>query len=279
MDSKNKIPFVYDGTALTRMFTMQRELMSTLEKKGKFFSTNSDLTLNLSNPPDQAFFREISGFLFEELFEAEEKIAAIIDYAINQPNHNMVKTDAYQLEIGQEIADCTHFMIELMILAGVDEYVLEKQLLDYLEQDGSILQFKNTKKPLEVTFELAKYNNIFFGRKAMGNTYKDLNFGRDEKYYTIYEKICAKCSVGMAKELDKLMLQFLRDFHKALRMLKKKPWRKGTSLDIKQFQTYIGEAWGTYICWLELMGFESQVVFDTYYVKHQVVLERLNTNY
>lgn len=279
MAESKPIPFVYDGTALTRMFSMQRNLIGILEKKGKFFHTNSDISINLELPPEQAFFREISGFFLEELFEAEEKIREIIDYALNQPHHTESKTCALQKDLGDEIADCTHFILELLLLSGINEDTLEKQIEEYLNEGTEELRFRNSHKPLETMFSLAQYNNIFYQRKGLANTYRDIIQGFPEERYTVYQKICAKCSHQLSDESNKLLLQLLRDIHKALRMLKKKPWRQGTSLNIKQFQSYMGEVWGTYICWLELLGFDTVVLFDTYFIKHQVVLERLTTNY
>lgn len=104
---------------LTKMFSQQREFMNLLKEKRNF----PEFPVDLSTKQGQKFVKSISHECMHELFESVQLLSDSKDHK------NSLSGDFNKEKFLEELADVTHYLIEIFILTGISpEQIYEAYL-------------------------------------------------------------------------------------------------------------------------------------------------------
>jgi len=94
---------------LNKMFSQQREFMNLLREKRNF----PEFPVDLSTKHGQKFVKSISHECMHELFESVQLLSDSKDHK------NSLSNDFNKEKFLEELADVTHYLIEIFILTGI----------------------------------------------------------------------------------------------------------------------------------------------------------------
>lgn len=94
---------------LNKMFSQQREFMNLLKEKRNF----PEFPVDLSTKQGQKFVKSISHECMHELFESVQLLSDSKDHK------NSLSGDFNKEKFLEELADVTHYLIEIFILTGI----------------------------------------------------------------------------------------------------------------------------------------------------------------
>ena len=94
---------------LNQMFSQQREFMNLLKEKRNF----PNFPVDLSTKQGQKFVKSISHECMHELFESVQLLSDSKDHK------NSLSGDFNKEKFLEELADVTHYLIEIFILTGI----------------------------------------------------------------------------------------------------------------------------------------------------------------
>jgi hypothetical protein len=94
---------------LNQMFSQQREFMNLLKEKRNF----PEFPVDLSTKQGQKFVKSISHECMHELFESVQLLSDSKDHK------NSLSGDFNKEKFLEELADVTHYLIEIFILTGI----------------------------------------------------------------------------------------------------------------------------------------------------------------
>lgn len=97
------------GDMLMEMFEQQREFMELLQKERGF----PQFPVDLSTKDGQLLLKDIAHNAMDELFEAIQILKAAKHHRVSAP------TDVDREKYVEELVDCLHYFIEVVIASGV----------------------------------------------------------------------------------------------------------------------------------------------------------------
>ncbi len=212
---------------LELIFARQRSLM---EKYHAIEKTNNllldpGIPVNIHHPLGQARLKDFAWRFTEELGEAS---AALVDH----PD--------IQLHAWEELADATHFLVELCILSGLSAH----------EVIGIPAEGESTDL-LTVLFETA------FSTEYEGGDLASLG---------------ARWHLASWHTTEWLA--------RAMNCLKQKPWKQTHILtDEPRYESYLRTTFSAFASLLITAGLDSQAIFDLYFKKSEVNRFRVRSNY
>jgi len=256
-------------TRLHTLFTAQRDYMSQLVSLGKL----PEYPLVLGTREGQDAIKQIGGYFIEELAEAHEKYLGIWDYV----NTNNSTAREVQVEYNEELADCLHFMLELLILANIDESAvmtfMEYSWSDYLPIDGEwdpwnslMVQVRRLNMAAGINYNLPGKSRFVVSPNGI-----EMPSNRAGGRLIGLETIEAS---------ERMLWQITYCLKLAENLLKNKPWRENNKqVDFKDYHAKIVYTFFNFLAYCEAMGCTADSLFDMYFYKHEIIFQRIKAKY
>lgn len=274
----DKIPLeVNTPNSLEGIFIKQRELMNLLISKNSMVPYPLDINLK----DNQSYIRNILAYAIQELSESYEVYKELVNQ-MNEAKKDNHKIYTLIVNFNEELADYFHFLIELVILCGLDENSITTYY-EKLLKDANVETFYNPNDLMKTALGYARYINSASGRILLAHTYYDLtpsiilHLNDRSKWILAAGK---RISPELLIIYESLMWNITHHAYIALNKLKKKPWREsGKDTDLQIFLEALIESWLYSFCLFDFAGHDSYSLYTTYNIKNAINIERINNNY
>jgi len=268
MSEQNPFDVVTKGKVLEEIFNLQEALLIGYIEKEKLPPYPVDLCIK----EHQILVKEMASRVIEELSEAFDVYLKIFESISN--NKPRMGLDAIVNSGAMEIADVTHFMIELLLYANVDAQAMF-MYYEYLLKEGELIPSLYDKDNLTKTaLMFARYRNI-----KENYTIRDYNVKMVTPVYEIkesYQNVFNRVHPKYLQDLQVMLWDFTHSLKKADNQLKNRAWRLAEKqTDVDKYQSQLMEAWLVFTQLLDFIGIKSEVVlYDIYKAKNIINLER-----
>lgn len=263
-DIKEKV--VYPGNkAFGSIFNLQKELLSHYI----IIEGLPSYPIDLNTKSSQNIIKDFTGRVIEELGEGFESYLIMLDMFHNGVDES--EMIPYLQNFNEEIADATHFWLELMVFSGYEIHSLISWISNYHIIKGKISDLLRTWFKLAeivVNQEVATskipcrwvikdhmlHDEFLRGGRQLGNNRRDImkKYLWDITYY----------------------LQIARN------TLKNKPWKQSEmTTDLNQYEYGISETTISFFKFLYFAGFTPESFYEIYYKKNMVNLFRIKSKY
>lgn len=260
------------------IFDNQAKLVDKYIEAGK----QGPYPAGLITKEEQAFIRELFGYLEEEIFEAYELIENMgIKLETTQPNQITKKeVEAHLITFNEEIADTLAFWVEIFIYTNITADTLKEYYEVMFEQMdlGALLDKDNT---INMVFSFAKniialsnrVNPRIIQSQAHNLRYhhRDLDIPRNFNVGGNF------ISTGIVKLSEHYIFHSIKHLKVARNCLKKKYWREnGEEPNYDKFHNNLIEAFLNYSVFLLANGYEtSEQLVDIFMYKNNINLNRI----
>lgn len=219
-----------DGDMLASMFKRQRELMIKYHDIEKRNGVGSGAILpdvfNIDDPRCQYICKDFAWRVTEELVEAMDA----------DPTH--------QAHVWEEAADALHFLLELLIMNGIDD---EK--------------FLSELKQIEPYATRIKFHH-------------DLGYRMEDHLSSIYDAITS------AMDPIRDAWAVVRELGRAMNCLKNKPWKQThMETDVLKYQRHLIMSLVRWIAFARSLKMTAMNIYDLYFRKSEVNKFRIKSSY
>lgn len=236
----------------------QRAYIVRLIKLGKLPSFYDDVAFNLDDPNHQTLIRDIVGFWFEEMAEAEDSLYNLYTRMKEHEELDFIKESLK--DYNEEVADVMCFYLEIMDLIGLKD----NDIRMYTEALVSAMPQYNpattrTADILNMTFKLGEQAVALFLTAdhpmwtISSHNYKDTV--AEEDYTTHGARLLGYDNYSYHK---KDTYASLIGMGKALNTLKNKPWKTyETPTDVNTLKLKVTQSFLEFIASLAYLGFRD----------------------
>lgn len=244
-------------TPLKRMWAQQTTLVDKYVENQK----QGPYPMTLEDKPNQAFLRELFGFLEEELFEAYEHLETMGLALHTILPRDLGKPDVanYLKEFNEEIADTMAFFIEIFMYIGYDEQTVHDYYTTMLEQ-MDMLDLDMGPDTLQTSINYSKmilgykYHKNFDGFKV-GAVNLLFHNPVEVPEMLIAGNYISDTIVNISREY---LFHSIKHIKRATNCLKMKYWREnGEGVNYEKFYAQLMEAWLNYMVVLYINGYLS----------------------
>ena len=258
------------------MFKHQEKLMEVYKERGRIPSWTDK-----SVKENQEFIKGLIGSFIEESIEAFTKYEEAYLYfhhdAGSEPLKMLDKLKVLIKDFNEELADCTHFFIEILIYLGI----YPEDLKAYYEKLGKEkgLPHITGSDPLRDAIEYATYVNVAVtyinNLGTTGNMYKIIRDTEGDPSLQAGRSMSTSMYENQAKLLFKCTVYLKR----ASNAMKAKHWRESREIDIDSVHNNIMEAWLYFFCYLSLVDCTGLSLYVNYLKKNKQNLERIKNGW
>lgn len=258
---------------LTDMFQKQRLLM----EKYIILEDLPPYPLDLSLRKNQKLLKSFAYRVIEELGEAYDHLA--FAYGAISTNHGEEAQEAIIL-YNEEIADATHFLLELMIFSGINEHDIYQWVMRFIIDNP---KFDGLMTPINL---LASFLNVgeYFNQQD-GKPYNK----RDRSLFVIFPEVdCVeepenmggrRLSPKVVGDHEELLWATTYRLTKAMNCLKARDWHRKEEVvsNLIQYNELLMEA---FIMFWRLMSYTGKTelsIYNSYVKKNLINFERLKT--
>jgi NTP pyrophosphatase (non-canonical NTP hydrolase) len=259
------------GQGFELLFERQLITMEVLKTQNKI----GDFPFNLNEKAGQKKIREYVGYLVEELTELHESYERVVTLHLSNAPHKDIKDSL--VEVNMEAADCLHFYLEILIMAGIDLETIKEFIYTGLKEENLYEAFSfNESNLLKSIFQYAASVNVNEGKHLNKRNYylfPTLDFDYEHKAGS---KISPEYTLIYAQE----SFTIISKLFKALSLLKKKEWRdSGADTDLHEFHSRLLLSFMYLIGYFDLLNLNETSILANYIIKNEIVLNRLKENY
>jgi NTP pyrophosphatase (non-canonical NTP hydrolase) len=246
------------------MFKAQEALISKYVELGRM----PKFPVQLSSREGQKVMKELGGYLIEELSEMhEEYLKLYLCVDLNMQSEVSGTFDDFK----EEMADCLHFVFEILIYAGIS-------------YEG-LLNLINSYSPLESSLNMETTEFDWSSLFNWANRYNANEVPPIEKT-TLYKISTDKgfWPMGISPQTIEIQCQFLWNIthwsKKADMYLKNKPWKATQQpIDVLAYEQTLFQLFLMFIRTAQYFGFTAEMLFGYYMRKNEKNLERIKNNY
>lgn len=263
---------------LYKALKAQRSFMDYLVEKGKLFNPDD---FAITQKESQKVLRELAGFFLEEISEAYEEWAYLLDgnsvLLYQNPTAFKESLQAFNLEL----ADALAFLLEMWLFLGINQNDIQRVVGDKLEE-------------LEVTYNDKEtcWKNIF----TLAHLYNQqwgfysLVSARDTVLLPLIPDIGDKpheyqagrrLHVGNKTLISSIHWSLTNEVLKTLSNLKAKPWRE-SEVDLPELklkEAFIVDIGLSFFQILDLYGATQESTFLNYITKNEINFQRQKEGY
>lgn len=268
---------VNNPKSLGIIFEKQRALMDTLITKNSMVPYPLDINLK----ENQSYIRNIMAYAIQELSESYDVYSELVNH-MEQAQKDHHKIYKAVVDFNEELADYFHFLVELVILCGLDESSINTYY-EKLLKDANVETLYFPDDLMKTALGYARFINGNAGRILLGHKFYDIKPIIGIHFNSRSEWILAagrKVSPDLLNIYDGLMWKIVHHSYTAMNKLKKKPWREsGPTTDLQTFLEALMEAWLYSFCLFDFAGHTDYSLYTTYKIKNHINIERINNNY
>lgn len=258
-------PIEYREEPFQVVWRKQTKLMEAYKAAGRL----SQWPIDINNPKSEAFYRELFGFLEEEIIEASEQVDLLLDTLEN----NKEGAKNVLIDLNEEVADALHFWIETFIFLSFMPRSFEKYYEDlsaqyYLNSGrGDIfkLAFQFSENYLRKEGKLAELSGA--------STYTV------EMEPLPYEQAGSRISLESKELYESLTLKTIKHLQLAKNCLKNKYWKsKEYEVNVALFNQHLMEAWIYWTMSLVALGLRPAALIQNYLLKNKINHNKISTH-
>ena len=262
---------------LAEMFRLKKVFIELLKEK-------EDLThypFDLGVKENQEIIKDFVGRITEEFFEAHQVMDQIMVF-VNEPMIIMTpETEDLILglifDYNEELADLTHFMVEILILCGVGVHHIQKYYSALCE-------------PMQVEYDdigdndLDKIAYINRNMNILGYLYAGsrvgLSFERKLSMHTMNIPYYTRGGMNLTNDTYssalKMQLECIYNLNKVRMQLKMKKWRDNQeSLNMEAVTNFLLMAFDSMMRYFDLVGYNHNSIIICYLKKDAINITRL----
>lgn len=272
-DIKENPPFIEDGTHLTKIFQLQKELLDgyiKIEDLPKY-------PINIHIKANQLLIKDFSSRIVEELAEAHESYKEMISL---QDNGRVDEMIPFLQNFNEEIADAIHFFIELLIYINIEADDIMAYYENVLKGRNMVDAFFFRANQLKTIFTYARQCNVDDPEIWAINKLPAYQIKVGDNNDSLLLSGGSKLSPALDLSLDILFWRISYHLNIARNFLKNKPWKQTQMLaDIPRFQNQIMEAWLAFMKMIDYIGIDQDAFYTLYFKKNRVNKFRQESNY
>ena len=242
---------------------------------------------NINSKESQALIRDFIGRVTEELSESWEKyllvreefervrptiISFINSKDSKEDESGLMKLRQLLIDFNAEIADVTHFLVEVLIYSNIGPEELRKWVQktcpDIVNEKPDIVDW------------MSRIACIFYGTDGINRKYLYLPF-EDEPLIAGAKKVAIGSSYDMESTVyPSAMWNIIYQLNLAKNCLKNKPWKqKEVETDIDKYQQGLARAFFNFCHLLGLLDINSEGLYRIYHHKNLENKNRIKTKY
>lgn len=256
-----KGPVEYTGNPFEVVWAEQIKLMQAYKDAGRL----SEWPVALQPKENQKFYRELLGFLEEEIIEASWEAHELLNLAkSNQSTHEKL------VMLNEEIADSLHFWVEVFIYLGLvvrdfQEYYAAMHDRFYLnKREGDIL---------ELAFQFA----ISWGNKNI-KLDPSLCFSL-AAMPECYEMAGRLIGPDVLEAYEKYTFKSVQAIQLAKNCLKSKQWKgREYEVNVEKFNEFLMEGWLNWILSLSILRLRPLALTQNYLQKNRINHDKIKTH-
>ena len=255
--SNKEVAKLYDGKRLEEIFKLQEKLM-------KLYLSTGDIPawpLAINDKDNQKFLRAFVSRLVIELSEAYTEYKKIYQQGYIENNSAMI--DQAIKEFNLEIADCTHFFIELYVLVGltVDDFKIYYH--QHLKAKGLVDTYNYDANVLRTIMSYARHENLFDMLYSAPQGYKLLMEDAAMPDYTY--QAGRRLAGDSPTQLAVLLWHVVNTYSEVINLLKKKGHRTNSpDTDNVGFRNKLLEASISLFRAYDFMGLDEYGIWEGY---------------
>lgn len=268
-----EIPKIVDGNGFSQMFSMQKEILkSYIAIEGL-----PEYPIDINSKSGQKLLKGFVQRYTEELSEAFDELEMAFE-AMSENNQKGAQENIRNYNT--EIADSMHFLLEILIYTGMEEEMIMEKLCNQLNEHGygNIIQEGDCLRTLIDT-------GVFLNNLA-GYNKKGVN-SQAFRVFNQMETIHDPSIMGGAYINQEIILlhstylwQITHKINKTVNELKNKDWSQTEKLvNTTSFYEKLLDTLIVISQYLDIANINILGVFNSYYLKNQVNLERIKNKY
>ena len=275
-DIKENPPMIEDGTGLSKIFQMQRELLGHYMK----IEGMPPYPIALNSKEDQLLIKDFIGRVIEEMAEGMESFGEMIVIVLGNNDEEKMLINHLQ-NFNEEMGDSLHFLVELLIYANIDENDIAKFYeLKLKKENLTDIYGYGGEDTLKTCLAYARYTNLkanFFDAdyKLAKRIMSDEEITEKE-----YLRAGSRISRNIYINMEILMWRVTYWLNISRNFLKNKPWKQTNMLtDTKRFHEAVMSAWFAYFELMDYIGMTPWSLFTVYFKKNRINLFRITSKY
>lgn len=236
--------------------------------------------VDLSTKRGQLVIRDFTDRLIEEMAESFTAYLALLDTVTNnEPEKGVPALEEFNIEI----ADCTHFLLELLIFSDIDCNQLKKYFSDLSNSlpELSVVQWEDNL--LQSFLHLGWLQNHLEGVNTTKNVDKRALFkvvGDSVVMANPWLAAGQSINTTMVEEVSKLMWQTTYFLKKAVNHLKRKNWSQGEEIgSVLSYKEDLIKAITAYFQWMDAVGNTASGMHYSYFIKNNTNQNRIKNGY
>lgn len=261
---------------LQDMFGLQKTLLESYVE----ISGLPNFPCSLQTKQNQKMIKEFLAYVSEELSEAFEHLEEIMDL-LNSPKSNTLSKflSIKHLEVNEELADCWHFLLEVLIYCNVTPESISSFLLSEFQKlnigDKFIIQNSEEGK-IDILEAALFYSSIRnserFNKPSKLDQYTQT---RVDNVYGAY-----LLSPIILRDVGRLNWDIIHTSNITRGLLKNKAWKQTpVEANTKKFQEGLLLIFIKLCDLMEFLDFDSTGIYYTYHRKNLINQERIKTKY
>ena len=253
---------IYPGTSSFRdLFTLQKNLLDRYIK----IESLPEYPIDVNTKESQDLIKDFAGRIIEELGEGYESYVEMID--MMSRGLPMKELEPFLQNFNEEVADATHFWLELMIYSGFEEGHIYKWLgLNDLDTDL-----------IEASLQLGEF---LTHSEQMFKIFKSKQVIKDKELTNLFLMGGRNISTEIRDEFRKLLWDITYWLQLVRNTLKNKPWKQTQMMtDENQYETYMSQVFIALFKFFYFAGFTKESLFEIYYKKNKVNEFRIKSKY
>lgn len=262
-----------EGNSLIEMFNMQRELLD----RYRILEDLPEFPIDLSKRSNQNLLRKYVQRLVEELSEAYD----YLDKAYHHISQNYGE-EAQELveKFNEEIADVWHFVLEILLMVGIDEYGVKEWIKSAINTDRRL---EGMLRPDDLLKGLLIYAE-FLNRED--NTMPKII---DRTVFIVYppSDISDRPEIAGGSRLSHKQMgmsaefcwEVTRRFNMSTNKLKARDWHQADSVKVNiiEFNQALFESFISLLRFMVYMGKGELSIYNSYVLKDRILWERFKT--
>lgn len=271
METIGSIPPIIKGNGFKQMFELQKGLL----KEYMVLENLPPYPIDINTKAGQRLIKDFIRKYVEELSEAFQEMVHVLESA---SSNQLEKAKGYAEEFNMELADATHFLLEILIYSGLEENEISNLTRNKMDLMG-ISNLYEEGNPLGSLFRLANYTNVM----AEIAIPKSQEFKVHDQQEVMNRPEFGGCKTISQKGLKTHSLFLWGITHtlfQAANQLKNKEWSQ-TEKKVNEVQyieklfyalTQIFQYW-------DFVGLTELGVFHAYFIKNRINHERIKNGY
>lgn len=258
-----------DNKGMEKMFKLQLAVIERLKPIQKL----PDYPLDLNKRESQEFLKKMSYCVLEELAEAAEESEKIFE-AVSTNNLELAKVHCRDFNI--EISDTLHFILEVLIYSGCDEYMLFT-VIESLLMDRNMESLMIRDDLLGTLFNIGAFLN------------RDLNPPKQSKFmvFKTQETIDQVNSAGLSRiskevlgEQSKFLWEITKKLLLSMNQLKNKEWNQSERMvNVVKYFEHLVDTVIVINQYFSFVGLTPISLFNNFLHKDRIIHERINEKY